>query len=272
MLYKQRFLIALVVLVFAGLACSSVPVDLFGTPSSEQNPASAPASNSSSIPSDPIGLRQGLSSLNGYRLTIKMINNGPASQDKSQVIITEESGTDGKSSHVKYETISSSADSPEEKSSINDRYTIGNHQCSFSSDNSEVAISDMDPMAKELLNTWYALIEFVPMVNEPVFIGEEDVNGIRTNHFKFKVNGLGVDSGAEVVSSDGEYWLAKDGQYIVKYFVVIETRSGPAGDANTKTMHSELHIEVTDINQNIVITLPANCEQAGTVVAPTVQP
>ena len=264
MLRKYRFLIALTILVMASLTCalpnSTGPKT---SPSSDQAPTGAPKSNSSSIPSNPIGLRRGLSSLNGYRLTIRSINNGPTSQNKNQVTIKEESGSDKKSSHVQYETISSSPDNPQAKSSTSDRYTIGNHQCNFSSNNSKVAISDMDPMAKELMNTWYTLIEFVPMVNEPVFIGEEDVNGVRTNHFKFKANGLGVDSGAEVISSDGEYWLAQDGQYIVKYSVVIETRIGPAGDANTKgTMHSEFYIEVKDINQPITIAFPQTCNEA----------
>jgi hypothetical protein len=114
-------------------------------------------------------------------------------------------------------------------------------------------------MVKEVLDTWYTLVDLVSTVNDPVFIGEE-VNGVMTNHFKFKVNGLGIDSGAEVVSSDGEYWLAQDGQYIVKYSVVLETCSGPAGNVNTKTMHSEFYIEVYDVNQNIVIRLPVNCQ------------
>jgi hypothetical protein len=262
MLRKQRFLIALIVLALAGLACASVRVEGFATPSSEQNPAGAPAPNSSSVPSNPIGLRQGLSSLNSYRLTIRIINNGPTAQDKNQTTFTIESGTDGKSSHLNYASITSSADSPEAQSNITDQYTIGNQQCSFSSGDSEAVKSNMDPMAKEVLDTTYKMIDLVPTVNEPVFIGEEDVNGIRTNHFKFKVSGLGVDSGVEVVSSDGEYWLAQDGQYIVKYSVVLETRSGPASDVNTKTMHSEFYIEVKDINQPINIAFSQACLDA----------
>ena len=260
---KQRFLIALTILVLASLTCS-LPNSAGpnSTPSSGQAPTGAPKSNLSSIPSNPIGLHRGLSGLKGYHLTIRSINNGPISENKNQVTINEESGSDKKSSHIQYETISSSPDKPQAKTGTNDRYTIGDRQCNFSSDNSKATISDMDPMANEFLNTWYTLIELVPNVDEPVFIGKEEVNGVKTNHFKFKVNGLGVDSGAEVVSSDGEYWLAQDGQYVVKYSVVIETRSGPAGDANTKIMHSEFYIEVKDINQPITITFPQACKEA----------
>ncbi len=257
MLHKKRFLIALTILVMAVLACSLPQLaDSKSTPSQTQ--AGIPATPS--VPSKPIGLRQGLASLNSYRLTINLINNGPTSQDKSQVTIKEEAGTDGKSSHLNFKSVTSSAKSPKAESSTTDQYMFGNSQCLFSDGDSDAEKSNMDPMSKEILNTWYTLIDLVPMVNDPVFIGKEDVNGVKTNHFKFKVKGLGVSSGAEVVSSDGEYWLAQDGQYVVKYSVVIETRDGPAGNAKTKTIHSEFRIEVTDINQNIIITLPSNCQ------------
>ena len=106
------------------------------------------------------------------------------------------------------------------------------------------------------MDAWFKMVDILPMTNDPVFVGEEMVNGVMTNHFTFNVTGLGAESGAEVVASNGEYWLAQDGQYVVKYSVIMETRNGPAGDPNTQTMHSEFYIEVTDINQPIVITMP----------------
>lgn len=259
MLHKKRFLIALTILVMAVLACALPQLtDSKSTPSQTQARTSIPATPS--VPSKPIGLRQGLASLNSYRLTITIINNGPTTQDKSQVTIKEETGADGKSSHLNFKSITSSAKNPKAQSSTTDQYLFGNSQCNFSDGDSKGDKSDVDPMAKEILNTWYTLIDLVPAVNDPVFIGKEDVNGVKTNHFKFKVKGLGVSSGAEVVSSDGEYWLAQDGQYVVKYDAILETRDGPAGNAKTKTIHSEFHIEVTDINQNIIITLPSSCQ------------
>jgi hypothetical protein len=201
-----------------------------------------------------------------------MVYNGPTAQDKNQNTFTIESGTDGKSSHINYETTASSSDSPDTQTSVSNQYLIGNQNCSISEGDSEANKSDIEPMMKEILNSWYSMFDLVPIVNEPVFIGAEEVNGVKTNHFKFKVNGLGIDSGAEVVSSDGEYWLAQDGQYIVKYSLVIETRNGPAGDVNTKTMHSEFFIELKDINQPINITFPQTCKEAtATSPAPAIQ-
>jgi hypothetical protein len=236
-----------------------VPTD---TPEPTATPLPTPTQTPAptSISSNPIGLWQGLSSLNSYRLKIRVVNNGPTAQDINQNAIFIASGSDGNSSHIHTETTSSSADAPEVNSGTSDQYRVGNHSCSFSSGSNEVTKEDLDPMVNEMTGSFFKLIDLVPVVNDPVFVGQEELNGVKTNHFNFTVSGLGVDSGAEVVASGGEYWLAQDGQYIVKYSLVLETRNGPAGDPNTRTMDAEFYIEVQDINQDIVITFPDNCQ------------
>jgi hypothetical protein len=246
------------------LACSLVsgPVtspDGAG-PSSPGQPLLPFMATATSVPSNPIGLRQGLASLNSYRLVIHTSNNGPTQLDKNETTFLMESASDGVSWHISNSTISSSVDDPEVSTSQSDQYKIGATRCEISGDDSEADKTDVDPQTQEIMDTLYGLMDMVPMVNDPVLIGSEPLNGVPTNHFQFKVNGLGVDSGAEVVASDGEYWLAIDGQYIVKYVVHLETRNGPAGDANAHTMDSKTSIEVRDINQPIVITSPVNCQ------------
>ena len=211
------------------------------------------------IPSAPIGIWEGLSSLNSYRLTMRMINNGPTEVDRSSSTVLVETGSDGDSSHTHYEIFSSSADEPAGDTSITDQYQVGNITCNYS-EGDEATVEEADPMAQEIIDVWFKMLDLLPMVNDPVYVGEEMVNGVMTNHFTFALEGLGVESGAEVVSKNGEYWLAQDGQYVVKYSVIMETRDGPVGDANTQTLHSEFYIEVTDINQEVVITLPGICQ------------
>ena len=212
------------------------------------------------IPSMPVGIWEGLSSLNSYRLTIRMVNNGPAAVDRSTTTMLVEMGSDGDSSHTQYTIFMSSADEPDGDTSVTDQYRVGNISCDFSEGDTEANISEEDPMAQEVVDQWFRMVDLLPMVNDPVFVGEEMVNGVMTNHFTFILEGLGTESGAEVVSREGEYWLAQDGQYVVKYSVVMETRDGPAGDPNTQVIHSEFYIEVTDINQEVVITLPSICQ------------
>jgi hypothetical protein len=225
-----------------------------------ESPTETPVPTPTTVPSKPVGLWEGLSSLNSYRLTIRTTANGPKAQDKSMMTYLTEVGSDGDSSHIHSENFSSSEDDPEGSNSTSDQYRVGNQTCELNSDDDEVSVTDEDPMVQEMLNTWVKLVDLVPMVQDPVFAGEEELNGIKTNHFTFTVSGLGVESGAEVVSSGGDYWLAQDGQYIVKYSALLETRNGPAGTADTETMSVEFYIELKDANQNIVITMPDQCQ------------
>ena len=97
-------------------------------------------------------------------------------------------------------------------------------------------------------------------VEDPLLVGEELVNGIQTHHYQFKVSGLGKKSGAEVTQSSGEYWSAVDGNYLVKYSLILETRSAPQGDSAAQVIHSELTYDLSQVNQPITITLPAECK------------
>jgi hypothetical protein len=285
---KKWFLVVISILVFVSLACNlsnivdSNPAQApaaggeqpdSSQPSTEQQAQQVqPGSDASpqivivtatpeptAIPSKPLSIWQGLSSLNSYRLVIRSVMNGPTAADRNQNTMLVESGSDGDSSHTRYETISSSSDEPEVSTSMTDHYALGNLTCDVD-DSSEATLEDVDPQSQEILDAWFKLVDILPMTEDPVYVGAEMLNGVMTNHFTFNVTGLGVESGAEVVASQGEYWLAQDGQYVVKYYVTMETRNGPAEDPNTHTMHLEFYIEVTDINQPIVVTMPAICQ------------
>jgi hypothetical protein len=198
--------------------------------------------------------------LNSYRMTVRMIENGPTPQDRSESTYQVESGSDGDSTHIHTESLMSSTEDPEVNTGSSEQYMVGNRSCSYSEGSDEVEASDIDPMAAEMADAWFTMVDVVPLIHNPVFVGEETQNGVMTNHFTFTVSGLGMESGAEVVASGGEYWLAQDGQYLVKYLLLLETRDGPAGEPNTKTLHSEFNIEVKDINQQVVIPLPDFCQ------------
>jgi hypothetical protein len=46
----------------------------------------------------------------------------------------------------------------------------------------------------------------------------------------------------------------------VKYDVILETRSAPAGNAQAQVMHMETHVDLSNINQPIEISMPADCK------------
>ena len=105
------------------------------------------------------------------------------------------------------------------------------------------------------------MIGLTPLIDNPDFVAAETVNGIPSNHFTFKVSGLGASSGAVVNINQGDYWLAVDGQYIVKYILIVETSMA----ADSEVLHEEISIEMTQINQPVSIAFPQGCLAASLV-------
>jgi hypothetical protein len=105
------------------------------------------------------------------------------------------------------------------------------------------------------------MLGFTPLIDNPTFMAQETVNGIPSNHFTFKVSGLGVTSGAEVLANQGDYWLAVDGQYIVRYILNIATSVDP----QTNILSEEISAELNQINQPVSISFPQVCLDASLV-------
>jgi len=230
-------------------------------PTAPEPTVALPTAAPTQTPPDlPIGLRQGLASLNSYRMKIEVIADGPTAQDKNHQswLIEYDQKTDA--THTHNETLNSSADDPQEERDTSDSYTIGADSCSLSGSDDTSEIEETNPLVKEMTETMPTLIDTILYVEKPVPAGEATVNGVKTRHYTFTVSGLGKESGGQVTQSSGEYWVAVDGQYLVKYEVIMEMRSAPAGDASAQVVHSEIHIELSDINQPITISMPPGCK------------
>jgi hypothetical protein len=271
---KSSYYFVIVVLLFATLACSismtpkKAPQAAAGNEQGGSAPAqSAPAQPEAAGPSlfekaptTPVGLNKGLSSLNSYTYSLQIINNGPTPQDKNDMRIITSYTSNGDNTKTQNISVSSSADDPEESRSSSTNYRVGNKTCTIDDTGESTAeIDDYSPSQKELLNIVMNLSDTVINVENPVLVGTEAINGINCNHFTFKVAGLGKTSGAEVTQSAGEYWSAKDGNYLVKYDVALETRNAPENNASAEVLHSEIHFLLSDINAAITIQMPAEC-------------
>ena len=117
--------------------------------------------------------------------------------------------------------------------------------------------SSLAPAEKEMISLNSAIMDFVPLIENPQFIGQEELNGVLVDHYSFQVSGLGSQSGAEVTANQGEYWMAVDGEYLVRYTLRVELRSDPeTGYAQ------EYRLETGEINQPQAIAFPAECLQA----------
>lgn len=211
-------------------------------------------------PSQPIGVRQGLASLDSYRLSIINVLNGPTPADKSRMEVNIESTEGGNRTHTVTKTISSSAEDPEEDTDRTRQFQVDNMTCILDEDGGPPEVEFSSPLAKELQDIGAEMLDLNPLIASPVLVGQEDLNGTPTYHYTFTIPGLGATSGAEVIQNQGEYWLAVDGQFLVKYNLVLEIRDGPTDDPQSEAMFSKFSYELTDINQPIEINLPEGCQ------------
>jgi hypothetical protein len=259
---KNRTVFSIFMLILITLACSLPPV--IGSKTS-QTPGGTPQPGPNiqllegTPPSQPVSISEGLASLNSYRTNFSITSTGPDPKNSSTIVLETVLSKDNDAQVTHLTSTSIENGQPGEGDSESDIYRIGNDQCSGSGEDWSYEI--MAPNQVEMMDIVMSMFSFSPTTDNSVFIAQEPVNGISTNHFSFKVQGLGVKSGANVTINQGNYWLAVDGQYIVKYSLVAET----VVDPQTNIFHMETVYEVTDINQPVTITFPQACLDAALV-------
>ena len=259
---KNRMVISLFMLVLITLACS-LPTP--GAPTGQgQAPGETPQPLAPIIqlpiggtpPSQPVSISEGLASLNSYRTILSITSVGPGLQDSTTIIVETQRSKDkdAQVTHLTSKTIKDGQ--PSQDNTDSQIYRIGNDQCSGSGDS--WSYTSMAPNEAEMMDMVTSMFSFTPATYDPVFVAKETVNGIPSNHFSFKVKALGTKSGANVTINRGDYWLAVDGQYIVKYSLVAETIVDP----KTNIFHMETTFEVKEVNQAVTITFTQACLDA----------
>jgi hypothetical protein len=202
----------------------------------------------------PVAINDGLNSLNSYAMTVIFHSVGPNPAKSSTITIQRQRSNDTNASLTSIHSTATSADGGDPAPSDSTIYQIGNDQCS-GSDKDGWSWTSTTPAEAEMQGLITGMIGLTPLIHKPVFVAAETVNGIPTNHFTFKVPGLGATSGAVVNINQGDYWLAVDGQYIVKYILIVETSMS----AGSEVLHEEISIEMNQINQPVSIAFPKGC-------------
>lgn len=255
---KKGTVIFLTVIVMVTLACSTITIDYGTQPSPGETPQPGPIIQlpGGTPPSQPVSISEGLASLNSYRTILSIISSGPDPKNSTTTVFETERSKDMNAQVTHLTSRSIEDGQPSEDDSASEIYRIGNDQCTGSGE--DWSYTKMAPNEAEMMDMVMSMFSFAPATDNPVFVAQETVNGISTNHFNFKVKGLGVNSGANVTINQGDYWLAVDGQYIVKYSLIAET----VVDPNTNIIHMETLFEVKDINQPVTIAFPQGCLDA----------
>lgn len=255
----------ILITVFIVTACN-LPFHL-GNNAKNANPDSDDSSQATEAPaqgvfaakvdSKPVGLQEGMGSLDSYQVTL-FLHSSDSKGALTEVTETVERSVVDKNSHTT--TVSKSfdpANDTEENDSTTETYVIGNASCTGSGE--DWTYTEMTAQEKEMLDVYKGMIDVIPLIDNPQFVGEETVNGIDTNHFTFQVTGIGDSSGSVATVNSGDYWLAKDGNYIVKYHLVLAVQSAAEGTQDSETSNIEASIDLTNINVPITFTMPQYC-------------
>lgn len=209
------------------------------------------------VQSQPVALFSGLASLDSYQTTTRIYSAGPGPDTVSETISEVQFNRAASATHNSMTTKSSDEDNPTLETQQQEQVTIGRETCSLEDGSWEY--SQMDPQEKEMLSIFSKLYDVVPVISNPVFVGAESKNGVAANHFTFKVESAGAESGSVVTVNEGEYWLAVDGQYLLAYSLHLELRNSPESDSEAKVSKVEIEYSLENVNQLIDIQLPADC-------------
>ncbi len=215
-----------------------------------------PTATATSMPSEPMSMRKGLASLNSYVLVVRTVGASSTSPDQtlSNIEVQSSQDLDAMLMHVTM-TMPEEGEEPSQTDTFT--YSIGNDQCA-GNDEDGWEFQTFTAQEKETQDILTQMMDLLPLIDDPVFVGPETMNGVAANHFTFQVSGIGSGSGVDVAANQGEYWLAQDGQYLVRYTLLIETV-----DPNTQeVLHAEYLIDLTSINQPLSIAFPQACLDA----------
>lgn len=271
MFKRYRALILFVLILFlVGVACN---LPFIGTKTGDSNQTGGtgeaatqkpgnnpltihPKTTPTEINSKPVGIQEGLGSLDSYSMKIHFLSTSSKGSKTETNETVDRNVVDG-NSHSITEMISRAEGDTEDSTTNEDIYSVGLITCTKTDETWDYAeTTDQD---KEMTRIFKQMVDFMPLINDPTFVGKEEINGISTNHFSFQVNGIGKDSGSVATKNLGDYWVAIDGQYMVKYELYLEVHSAAAGSSEAEVSTIEASLDLTNINQPINISLPSGC-------------
>jgi len=258
---RLTILASSLILLLAMLACNlpenipvSLPIELIEQTETDDQRAETTAPAPLAL--IPISMQDGLASLDSFYLVWSLDMSGDL-EERSRMDSSLAYSREQDARHMQITSFSADEDSPEGVTESTEQYQVGNELCFF--DGETWAYQEMTDLQREVSDLVGSIPDMRFPIENPTLLGEEMVNGVLTNHVRFHLASLGSRSGADVQEAGGEYWLAKDGRYLVKYTLTINMRTGPQDDTEAQAVFVTAVYELRDINQPRTIPLPADC-------------
>jgi hypothetical protein len=219
--------------------------------------SSSTGSSGSSSGSLAVPILQGMASLDSYEWTLQAKSVGPTAADSSEITANGMSDRAGNTSYQKQSTTTSSADDPTPSTNVNEYWRLAQSVCQF--DGEEYTTDARSPFEIDLGNVISGVFDIVIPSGDAKLLGEEEVAGVPARHYSFVIKGLGTASGTQVDANEGQLWVAKDGDYMVKYQVTAAMRTAPSSVAEAEQTSIDLKLELTSVNQPVSVTAPPGC-------------
>jgi len=205
----------------------------------------------------PLAIREGLGTFDNYEWHMELLTVGPTAAERTSVQ-TEWSHNAEPLAH--YSSISTTQEGPDfdgAESSTTEIYRVENDTCQF--DGEDWTYTGATDQQAEVLQVAQRLLDFTIVPENPIEVAQETVSGIAATHWRYSVSGFGSDSGALVTENQVDYWVANDTGVLLKYAMVVESRSGPSTDPEAEVYRVETSMDLVSANTFVPIDLPAGC-------------
>jgi hypothetical protein len=220
----------------------------------EPGPASTAAPGGSE---PPVPINAGLATFDAYVFETSFASEGPEPGSRSSTSIVTELDRASDSRRVTTDVLQEGPDLDEPLTSSQEVLTVGNESCTFDGDAWTYGSGSAEE--REIIDLAQGQLDIVITPASPVEIGRGAIAGIPAINYSFTPAGFGAGSGAVTDISLAEYWVSVDGNVLLKYDLVAESRDGPSDDPETMTFVVEIHMELIDTVGPGTIALPADC-------------
>ncbi len=210
-----------------------------------------------SASSRPLPLREGLGTFNNYEWHMEFSTVGPTADERMDLITDWSHNNDPESNFSRTATTQTGPDFETPESTTQEVYAVEGDTCQF--DGEDWTFTGATDQQREVLDVAERLFDFTIVPENPVEIGQETVAGIPATHYRYSVAGFGAESGALVTANDMDYWVANDTGVLLKYTMVVESRSGPTSDPEAEVYLVEASAELMSANVVVPISLPEGC-------------
>jgi len=239
--------------IMVGTACG---MSSLGDPSaSRRGESSTP--EPTEAPMLPVSINEGLASLDSYRMTYTSDVLDSVSQERTTVTFVAARDGAADADYNRTETRVTTEADEVVSDDVQEQFVIGHQLCAVT--DGEAQMTPISGTAQVLSDLMSQVVVFRPLIENPVYVGEDVVNGVPVRNYTFEVRSVGATPGVEATRADGDYAIAVDGDYLVHYRLDIELRTGAEGDPEAESSVSSFELSLEDINQPVELAFPSTC-------------